>query len=453
MPRPPADEKASDAKRGGLDLRQLLGREQASEGNLLPADRAFVLMAASDSPDRITLHWEIADGYYLYRDKVKVTVASGDATLGKTSIPGGKVKNDEYFGDQVVFFDSMDALVPVAAGAGTREIALEVGYQGCAEVGLCYPPIHKTLRVALAAPGSAVTASPRHWRHGSDAVRSGRTRRQDPQWQPACSARDILRCRAAAVVHALRAADGADPVRHHRRRRRDSPCRRGRGFALSLTYVLGMALTYTVAGAAFAAAGGQVQAVLPAAVDHRSVCRAVRPAGTRDVRRVQAADAGRIPERVRGLSNRQKQGTFAGTAVMGALSALIVTTCVAPPLVAALAVIGQTGDVFRGGAALFALSLGMGAPLLLVGASAGRLLPKAGPWMDAVKSAFGVMMLGVAMWMLGRILPGPADARALGRAGVHHRVLPGHDGGARREARDRRGSPWASAYWHCCTAR
>ncbi len=111
--------------------------------------------------------------------------------------------------------------------------------------------------------------------------------------------------------------------------------------------------------------------------------------------------------RVADMTNRQKQGTLLGTAVMGALSSLIVTACVAPPLVAALAVIGQSGDVFRGGAALFALSLGMGAPLLLVGASAGRLLPKAGPWMDAVKVAFGVMMLGVAVWMVGRILPGP----------------------------------------------
>jgi thiol:disulfide interchange protein DsbD len=116
---------------------------------------------------------------------------------------------------------------------------------------------------------------------------------------------------------------------------------------------------------------------------------------------------GWLQERVARLSSRQQQGTLVGTAVMGALSSLIVTACVAPPLVASLAVIGQSGDVFRGGAALFAMSLGMGAPLLLVGASAGALLPRAGAWMDNVKQAFGVMMLGVAIWMLGRILPGP----------------------------------------------
>jgi thiol:disulfide interchange protein DsbD len=170
---------------------------------------------------------------------------------------------------------------------------------------------------------------------------------------------------------------------------------------------MGMALTYTVAGAVFAAAGQQAQAffqkpwiiVLFAAL---FVLLALAMFGVFNLQ-VPAALQARLAD----ASNRQQQGTLVGTAAMGALSSLIVTACVAPPLVAALAVIGQSGDVFRGGAALFALSLGMGAPLLLVGASAGRLLPKAGPWMDAVKAVFGVMLLAVAVWMLSRILPGP----------------------------------------------
>jgi thiol:disulfide interchange protein DsbD len=114
-----------------------------------------------------------------------------------------------------------------------------------------------------------------------------------------------------------------------------------------------------------------------------------------------------LQSRLSNLSNQQRQGTLLGTAIVGALSSLIVTACVAPPLVASLAVISQTGDVLRGGLALFSLSLGMGAPLLLIGASAGQFLPKAGPWMDTVKQFFGIMMLGVAIWMVGRILPGP----------------------------------------------
>jgi thiol:disulfide interchange protein DsbD len=113
-----------------------------------------------------------------------------------------------------------------------------------------------------------------------------------------------------------------------------------------------------------------------------------------------------IQSRVSALANKQKGGTFLGTALIGALSALIVTACVAPPLIATLAVMGQSGDVVRGASALFALSMGMGSPLLIVGASAGTLLPKAGPWMNTVKAAFGVMMIGVAIWMLDRILPG-----------------------------------------------
>jgi thiol:disulfide interchange protein DsbD len=188
---------------------------------------------------------------------------------------------------------------------------------------------------------------------------------------------------------------------------RDRPVSRGRAFSLSVAYVLGMALTYTIAGAAFAAAGQQAQAffqkpwiiVLFAAL---FVLLALGMFGVFNLQ-VPAAFQSRIAE----LSNRQQQGTLLGTAVMGALSSLIVTACVAPPLVGALVVIGQSGDVVRGGLALFALALGMGAPLVAVGASAGQLLPKAGPWMDGIKAAFGVMMLGVAVWMLSRILPGP----------------------------------------------
>jgi thiol:disulfide interchange protein DsbD len=113
-----------------------------------------------------------------------------------------------------------------------------------------------------------------------------------------------------------------------------------------------------------------------------------------------------IQTRLANLANKQRAGTFLGTAIIGALTALIVTTCVAPPLIGALTVISQTGDVARGSSALFALSMGMGSPLLLVGASAGQLLPRVGPWMNTVKAGFGVMMLGVAIWMLQRIVPG-----------------------------------------------
>jgi thiol:disulfide interchange protein DsbD len=179
-----------------------------------------------------------------------------------------------------------------------------------------------------------------------------------------------------------------------------------RSFLLSVTYVLGMALTYTIAGAAFAAAGQQAQAFFQhpwiiIAFAALFVALALAMFGLFDLK-IPAA----LETRLAGLSGRQKSGSFAGTAVMGALSALVVTACVAPPMVAALAVIGQTGDVMRGALALFAMAIGMGAPLLLVGVAGGRFLPHAGAWMTTVKALFGVLFLAVAVWMLERILPG-----------------------------------------------
>lgn len=179
-----------------------------------------------------------------------------------------------------------------------------------------------------------------------------------------------------------------------------------RGFSLSLAYVLGMAATYTGAGALAGLAGAQIQAAFqqPWIIMLFAALFGVLALGMFGVFNLQVPAA--IQSRISGLANRQKAGTYAGTAAMGALSALIVTACVAPALIGALAVIGQQADVVRGAVALFALSLGMGAPLLVMGASAGHVLPKMGPWMNAVKGAFGVMLLGVAVWILDRVLPG-----------------------------------------------
>jgi thiol:disulfide interchange protein DsbD len=400
---------AAPAQSGGFSLRSLLGSGAKSDADFLPADQAFVLSAESTARDRVRLRWDIADDYYLYRDKVTVTTTAADVQLGDPSIPGGKTKHDEYFGEQVVFHGQMMADVPVAAAAGVTELPLQITYQGCADAGLCYPPIKKTVLVQLAAAG--VAASP-----PAAAV--------DDAVKPMRSEQDLLadKIRSGNLLAVLATffgfglllaftpcvlpmvpilsgiivgAGGGKPVP------------RSRAFALSAAYVLGMALTYTVAGAAFAAAGQQAQAFFqkPWMIALFAALFVWLALGMFGLFNLQVP--GWLQERVSRISDKQQQGTLPGTAIMGALSSLIVTACVAPPLVASLAVIGQSGDVFRGGAALFAMSLGMGAPLLLVGASAGELLPRAGAWMDTVKQAFGIMMLGVAIWMLGRILPGP----------------------------------------------
>jgi thiol:disulfide interchange protein DsbD len=278
---------------------------------------------------------------------------------------------------------------------------------GCADAGLCYPPTVRRVSVALgASPAAASGAAP------SSAA------------APVVSEQDALarKIRDGNLLAVLATFFGAGLLLAFTPcvlpmvpilsgiivgAGRDRPISRGRAFSLSLAYVLGMALTYTIAGAVFAAAGQQAQAFFQkpwiiALFAGLFVLLALAMFGVFNLQ-VPAALQARLAE----ASNKQRQGTLAGTAVMGALSSLIVTACVAPPLVAALAVIGQSGDVLRGAAALFALSLGMGVPLLLVGASAGQLLPKAGAWMDAVKAVFGVMLLAVAIWMLDRILPGP----------------------------------------------
>ncbi|HET7203078.1 MAG TPA: protein-disulfide reductase DsbD [Steroidobacteraceae bacterium] len=397
-------------RRKGLDLRSLLGGGSGakSDADFLPVDQAFVFSATSPARDLVRLRWDIADDYYLYRDKTKATTTTADVQLGQMSAPGGESQFDEYFGEQVVFRGEMLADLPVSAAQGVTELPIEVTYQGCADEGLCYPPTKKTVRVTL---GSAANGSV-----ASLAAPQGSVRMQSEQ--------DALaqRIREGNLLAVLATFFGFGLLLAF------TPCvlpmvpilsgiivgagngqavPRGRAFALSLAYVLGMAFTYTVAGAAFAAAGQQAQAFFQqpwiiALFAALFVWLALGMFGLYDLQ-----VPGWLQERVARLSNRQKQGTLLGTAIMGALSSLIVTACVAPPLVASLAVIGQSGDVFRGGAALFSLSLGMGAPLLLVGASAGELLPRAGAWMDSVKQVFGVMLLGVAVWMLSRILPGP----------------------------------------------
>jgi thiol:disulfide interchange protein DsbD len=404
----PVASAAAPQQGGGFNLRSLFGSGAKSDADFLPVDQAFVLTASSPARDRLRLHWVIADDYYLYRDKVVVTTTAADVQLGKPSIPGGETQHDEYFGEQVVFHGEMVADVGVSAAAGVTEVPIEVTYQGCADAGLCYPPTKKTFVVTLAAASADATAmatpatAPHAMRSEQDLLAD---RIRDGNLLAVLAAFfgfGLLLAFTPCVLPMVPILSGIIVGAGQGR-----PVSRGRAFSLSLAYVLGMALTYTIAGAVFAAAGQQAQAFFqkPWMIALFAALFVWLALGMFGLFNLQVPSW--LQERLSRLSNQQRQGTLVGTAIMGALSSLIVTACVAPPLVASLAVIGQSGDVFRGGAALFALSLGMGAPLLVVGASAGALLPRAGAWMDTVKQVFGVMLLGVAIWMLGRILPGP----------------------------------------------
>ncbi|MGH8168106.1 MAG: protein-disulfide reductase DsbD, partial [Woeseiaceae bacterium] len=280
-------------------------------------------------------------------------------------------------------------------------------YQGCADGGICYMPVTRSLTVSLPA-ATAVSAlsaidagSPGGAAPASEQARLAALISGASMWIVLATffGAGLLLAFTPCVLpmipilSGIIAGDG-DKV---------SPAR---GFSLAFAYVMGMAVVYTGAGIAAAAVGIQLQAIFnqPWVLILFSGLFVVLALGMFGLYDLQMPSA--IQTRLAAVSGKQKSGTVIGAFVMGALSSLIVTACVAPPLVATLTVIGQAGDMLRGGAALFALSLGMGAPLLLVGASAGKLLPKAGLWMVAVKNAFGFMMLGLAIWMLSRILPG-----------------------------------------------
>jgi thiol:disulfide interchange protein DsbD len=316
-------------------------------------------------------------------------------------MPAGDVKNDEYFGRQEVYHHELRATVPVErSSGGPLELPLEVTYQGCADKGLCYPPITKKITVKLTSgPGAAAPAgTPGAITGASEQDRFADLLRHASllSMLGAFYLAGLLLSFTPCVLPMVPILSG---IIFGGGRQVSTP----RAFSLSLAYVLGMALTYTLAGLAAAAAGKQVQALFQqwwvlALFAGLFVVLALSMFGLFTIQMPAA-----IQTRLADVSNRQSGGSIGGVAVMGALSALIVTTCVGPALVGALVVISETGQLVRGGAALFAMSIGMGTPLLAVGASAGKLLPKAGPWMELVKKLFGVMMLAVAAWMLSRI--------------------------------------------------
>ena len=377
------------------------GATGSATDDLLPVDQAFTMNARFDKPNELTVAWQIAPGYYLYRDKLSFSVA-GRIDLGTPSLPRGVAHSDDNFGDVEVFYDYVEAKIPFARPSpDALDVTLTADFQGCKEASICYPPGAQTMALVLPPTSEFPAVSP--------AAPTERVSEQD-QWlgrivngswwtllggfYVAGLLLSFTPCvlPMVPILSSIIAGQGAVSTQ--------------KGFLLSLSYVLGMAATYTAAGALAAMAGGQIQALFqkPWLITMFAGLFVLLSLGMFGLFELQMPAA--IQTRLANAANRQKGGTFLGTAIIGALTALIVTTCVAPPLIGALTFISQTGDVARGSGALFALSIGMGSPLLLVGASAGQLLPKVGPWMNTVKAAFGVMMLGMAIWMMDRVLPG-----------------------------------------------
>ena len=397
---PPAEPPAT----GNRSLLSFLaGSRSTAQQEFLHPDEAFKTRAVRRDGG-VALEWDIAPGYYLYREQF--AVSAGGAPL-PAEFPRGRTISDEFFGDVEVLYDSASTWVVPPPGAET----LQVRHQGCAEDGICYPPTTWTVDLAslaaapagpVATAGAAGAAPPVS---ESDRLAALITGGALPAVLAVFFGIGLLLAFTPCVLpmvpilSSLIVGQGPDVTTR-------------RAFTLSAVFVLAMALTYTVAGVVVALLGHNLQATFqhPAVLIGFSVVFVALALAMFGFYELQLP-AG-LQTRMTALSNRQQSGTLVGAGAMGVFSALIVGPCVAAPLAAALIVIGTAGDPVRGGAALFALSLGMGAPLLAFGASAGKLLPRAGAWMDAVKNFFGLLLLGVAVWMLERIVP-PAGALAL----------------------------------------
>lgn len=390
------------------DLAALVGGT-SSTGSFPPPDQVFHFSAYAKDTHTVEAVWQIADGYYLYRQKFHFATDDPHVSLGAPDFPQGQIESDRYFGTQEIYRHSVTTMIPVTGEA--RQFTLTATYQGCADKGLCYPPITKTAIINFSAPGPTSAAA-----DDKLSQAASQTADSQPISQQGKLAELIRHGNLAWVLLVFLGLGIAlcftpcvlpmIPIIAGLIAGQQQKPSTARAFSLSLTYVVAMALTYTVAGVVVALVGANVQAWFqnPWIVSVFALIFVLLALSMFGVYQLQMPAA--IQTRLVGWSNAQKGGAFAGVGIMGVLSALIVGPCITAPLVAALLVIGQSGDPLRGGLSLFALGLGMGVPLLIVGTSAGKLIPKAGAWMNTMKYLLGVLLLAVAVWFLSRILPG-----------------------------------------------
>jgi thiol:disulfide interchange protein DsbD len=404
---------AAAASGGGLSA--LLGKKSAPGGQteFLPPDEAFRFGAGLPQADSVPLTWVIADGYYLYKSRITIDSATPNVQLGKPALPQGKPKHDEYFGDTEVYYEVLEATLPVARAATNQAqpLQLKVTYQGCAEGGLCYNPITKEVTIELPPTGSATTL-PASVAATTSSAGGAEIKVAEQDRLAAALQGDnlgyalLLFFGAGLLLSLTPCVLPMIPILSGIIVGQGANVTRTRSFALALTYSQGMALTYAAAGAIFVLAFRQTPQAFFQSVPVITfmvllfIALALAMFGAYTLQMPSA-----LQTRLSDVSNQQKAGTFVGTFIMGALSALVVTACVAPAIIAALSVISQSRQVLRGAAALYATGVGMGVPLLIVGASAGQLLPKVGPWMDTVKQMFGVLFLGVGIYIAQPLLP------------------------------------------------
>jgi thiol:disulfide interchange protein DsbD len=434
---------------GGAGRAPLLG---AVAGEPLPPEQAFAFEAIVGDGNTLLLRFTPANGYYLYRDKTSFELSGAKGiTPGTPRWPPGVAHRDEHFGNVIVYFNQIDVPLPLRrTRTDAADLQLTATFQGCQDGGICYPLM--TRSIALALPAGTITPSPSV---GAASAPNARVSSGFSMAMPASpqSSDDAKLAAEAAPARATATAKGAlaEDSRLAAALAGNSrwltllgffgaglllaftPCvlpmipilsgliaghgtRLGtrRALVLSLVYVVANALVFTVAGVVAGLVGANLQAAFQTpwiivAFALLFVALALSSFGLYELQLPAA-----LRSRLGALSDHQRGGSLAGVAAMGALSALIVGPCVAPPLAAAVLYISQSHDPVFGGAALFLLAMGMGAPLLAFGAAAGRGMPTSGPWMTAAQRVFGFIFLALAVWMLSRILPAVATLALFG---------------------------------------
>jgi thiol:disulfide interchange protein DsbD len=379
-----------------------------AEPEFLKVDQAFVFSARLADDGSLIAQWQMPDGYYLYRHRFGFTVPKDSSfALGEPEIPPGKTKVDDYFGEVQTYYHSVAIRVPVTrTGPKSDMFEAKVTYQGCADRGLCYPP--QTRQVTLPADAIPLDTAAAAGRTGGTLAPA-----TEEQHLAGLLAKDnVLFALGAFFVLGIGLAFTPCvlpmvPILSSIIVGQGQSVTRMRGFTLSLAYVIGMAVTYAVLGVLVGLFGASMnlQASLqsPVVLGVFALVFVLLAGAMFGFYELQLPQAWQ--NRINTASQNLSGGRYLGVSLMGALSSLVVSPCVSAPLAGALLYLSSTGNAALGGSALLALGFGMGVPLLLIGASGGHLLPRAGAWMDNVKAVFGVLLLGVAVWLLERVLP------------------------------------------------
>lgn len=415
-------------------LQRLGANVDQNEQELLPPDQAFKLTVSVRDGNTLVAQFEPAKNYYLYKDKVAFKPQATETSIERISLPRGELKGDLTFGQVEVFNRPFEALISLKRDTlSDSKLTLVATYQGCNEpLGVCYAPINKVVEltlpaakaaagaIAAAVSGEAVAAPPFSTAKPDPAVELF----QSPARAPAIEteSHQIERMFETGnfgliligffgiglLLSFTPCVFPMFPILSGIIANRGEHVTKSRGFALSLAYVMGMAITYAVAGVAAGLSGSMLSAVLQNAWVLGAFALIFITLAFSMFGFYELQLPGFLQNKLSEEAGHLKGGHLTSVFGMGALSALIVGPCVAAPLAGALLYISQTRDVVLGGSALFAMALGMGVPLLVLGASAGALLPKAGAWMESIKQFFGVLLLGVAIWLISPVIPAVA---------------------------------------------